>query len=191
MATSIETPDNRIFDTVFRRYYASLLGYAGAIVGSDDAKDVVQEVFAWLLQHPEKLNLSPQDGDSAVFAYLIRSVYHGCLNHLRSKKTDKAFKGWLNYSLESEYAAYDPDKDPLIVKIFKADMNKEIERCLKELPDRCREVFILNYLEGIPRKRVAEATGLSVSTVDNHLYNALSRLRGLLSGTSSKKLKII
>ncbi len=49
-----ETTDNT-FDRLFRQHYANLVTYASLMVDGDDAKDIVQDVFSWLLKHSEKI----------------------------------------------------------------------------------------------------------------------------------------
>ena len=59
-----EMTTNNTFDGIFRSFYSRLLRYASLMVSPDDAKDVVQGVFVWLLQHPSKM-LDLQNGGGA------------------------------------------------------------------------------------------------------------------------------
>ena len=66
-----EMTTNNTFDGIFRSFYSRLLRYASLMVSPDDAKDVVQGVFVWLLQHPSKM-LDLQNG-GGVQPYSISS----------------------------------------------------------------------------------------------------------------------
>jgi RNA polymerase sigma factor (sigma-70 family) len=48
--------------------------------------------------------------------------------------------------------------------------------CTK-LSERCREVFLLSRVEGMPNSEIAERLGVSVKTVENQMTRALKILR--------------
>lgn len=178
-----EITDNT-FDRLFRQHYAGLVTYACLMVDEDDAKDIVQDVFSWLLKHPGKIRSATGGGAK----YLLRSVYNGCLNRIRDKKTDSTYRCWLHQGMERDLSAYDPDKDSVISKLFTEDIRRDVYRVVEKMPPMRREVFLLAYQEGLPHKRIAEVTGTSVSTVENHLYAALKTLRGELNGEANQKI---
>ena len=177
-----EMTTNNTFDGIFRSFYSRLLRYASLMVSPDDAKDVVQGVFVWLLQHPSQMLVLQNGGGCNLIQYLLRRVYNGCLNHLRSRKNDSDYRNWLHGSHAQEYAAYDPDGDNLIRRLFSQDFDRELRRCVDSLPPRGREAFVLAFHEGMSHARIAEIMGVSVSTVENHLYSALKSLRARLGG---------
>jgi len=82
--------------------------------------------------------------------------------------------------MEQAYTAYDPDNDPVIRKLYSEDLSYLLNDAIDSLPKRCREVFILSHIEGIPNRRIADILGISLSTVENHIYNALKILRSKL-----------
>jgi len=51
-----------------------------------------------------------------------------------------------------------------------------VARTLGGLPDRTRQIFILYRLEGMQRKAIADAFGISVSAVEKHIANAMRAL---------------
>lgn len=55
-----------------------------------------------------------------------------------------------------------------------------INEALSQLPDKCREVFVLSYVNGLKSKDIADAMGISVRTVEAHVYKALRLLRAQL-----------
>ena len=56
-------------------------------------------------------------------------------------------------------------------------MRKRINDAIGELPAKCREVFILSYQHDRKNKEIAEQLGISIRTVEVHLYKALKSLR--------------
>jgi RNA polymerase sigma factor (sigma-70 family) len=57
----------------------------------------------------------------------------------------------------------------------------ELQLALDELPAEQRDVFILNEMEGIPFKDIAEETGVSVATLISRKRYAVLHLRERLS----------
>lgn len=174
----IVSGDVEAFDEVFRRCYPSLLAYASQIVDARDAEDVVQDVFVWIWSHRNYLPTAL--GGSALRYYLLKSVYNGCLNKKRRTDVDSTSREWFSRRMEQAYTSYNPDNDPVIRKLYSEELGFILNDAIETLPKRCREVFILSHIEGISNKRIAEILGISLSTVENHIYNALKSLRNKL-----------
>lgn len=56
-------------------------------------------------------------------------------------------------------------------------MEARIWTAIDSLPDRCREVFLLNKRDGMKYKDIADKFHISVHTVDNHIQKALRLIR--------------
>ena len=54
-------------------------------------------------------------------------------------------------------------------------------KAIDELPERCREVFLLSKHDGLSNEEIAEELGISIKTVKNQMTKAFSRLREALS----------
>jgi len=52
-----------------------------------------------------------------------------------------------------------------------------LHKALEKLPEKCRQIFILNKLEGLTQKEIAEYLEISVKTVENQIAIAVSKLR--------------
>jgi RNA polymerase sigma-70 factor (ECF subfamily) len=61
------------------------------------------------------------------------------------------------------------------------DIRDEIKAAIDSLPEKCREVFMLSYIYDLKNKEISEVLGISLSTVENHIYNALKVLRQKLA----------
>ena len=70
----------------------------------------------------------------------------------------------------------------MIRSVFDADLRNIISEAIENLSPRCREVFTLSYLENLSNKEISERLGISLSTVENHMYIALKQLRARLAG---------
>ena len=68
---------------------------------------------------------------------------------------------------------------------FLFSKDERLEHVYKEidkLPEKCREIFIMSYLEERKTAEIALLLNLSTRTVEAQLYKALKTLRNALSG---------
>lgn len=164
------------YKAVFRECYPKLLFYATRLVGSDEAEDVVQDVFVELWRRREAVVMGEQ-----ILAFLYRSVYTKALNLLKHQAIENNYSAAMVEIYERKLQFYQPDNAEVIKRIEDRELRKEIVGAINELPDKCREVFRLSYLHEMKNKDIAETMGISLRTVEAHMYKALKFLRERLS----------
>ena len=57
-----------------------------------------------------------------------------------------------------------------------SELDYEIHRAIRHLPDECRRVFVKSRFEEKKYEEIARELGISVNTVKYHIKNALSIL---------------
>ena len=62
----------------------------------------------------------------------------------------------------------------------KHGVEKKNQSAIGELPDKCREIFVLSYLKDMKNSEIALMMNVSVRTVEAHIYKALKSLRARL-----------
>lgn len=165
------------YQAVFRRYYSSLLFYATRLVGSEEeAEDVVQDVFVELWKRKESIEIGDQ-----IQAFLYRVVYTRALNVLKHRNIEEGYCAAMEEINQKRAEYYQPDNNEVIRRIEDRELRKEIFDAINELPDKCKEVFKLSYLHNMKNKDIAEVLGISLRTVEAHMYKALKHLRGRLN----------
>ena len=82
--------------------------------------------------------------------------------------------------VEEDCRYWDWDRNETVRKIYGREIKSILEDAISDLPEKCREVFLMSYSDGMPDKEIAQKLGLSLSTVQNHIHNALVRLRARL-----------
>lgn len=156
-----EAAFQRIYDKYVARLYASAYNLLRDQIASEE---IVQELFIqlWIKRHELEIdNLN---------SYLYMSVRNRVLMGLRKKKLELD-----NAALEFLESNYSSD-----TLIREKQMNQEIDQAIQELPDKCREIFILSRKEQLSNREIAELMNISVKTVENHITKALHKLRGSL-----------
>jgi RNA polymerase sigma-70 factor (ECF subfamily) len=177
LITRVKNDDREAFDELCRAYYPPLIAYARLFLKGEWAEDVIQDVYfnVWCRR-------SQLDDTHSLYKYMLRSVYNRSLNYL--KKGKYAVQYACSYREQIEHAShiyYDPDNSPVIKNLYTYDLRQKLEQAISALPPKCREVFELSYLQDLSNKEISERLGISTSTVENHIYLALKKLRSMLS----------
>lgn len=159
------------FINLYETYFDRLLFQASRFVNDRaEAEDIVSEVFADLWTKMDTLDL-----DAGMASYLYRAVSSRALNFLRHQNIAAVRIEALEAINEKRLEFIDrttPDDN-----IETQDIKNGIESALSELPEKCREVFVLSYINGLKSKDIADAMGVSVRTVEAHIYKALRIMR--------------
>ena len=72
------------------------------------------------------------------------------------------------------------DENEIIRNLYARQIADELDAVVETLSPKCREVFRMSHFEGLSNREISERLNISVSTVENHINNALRQLRGKL-----------
>lgn len=171
----MENSFDQTFQLLFRKYYANLLFYATRIVGEEEAEDVVQDVFVELWKRQETLVVGDQ-----IQAFLYRAVYTRALNVLKHQDIKEGYEAAVLDIHRKRVEFYQPDSNEVVKRIEDKELRRQLAAAINELPDKCKVVFRLSYLHDLKNKEIADTLGISLRTVEAHIYKALKILRGRL-----------
>lgn len=163
------------YKLLFRKYYTNLLFYATRIVGEEEAEDVVQDVFVELWRRQESMTVGDQ-----IQAFLYRAVYTRALNVLKHRDIKNSYEAVMLEIHQKRIDFYQPDSNDVVKRIEDGELRKELFDAINELPDKCKMVFKLSYMHDMKNKEIAETMGISLRTVEAHMYKALKLLRDRL-----------
>ena len=152
--------DHRWAD-LWDRHADTVYAFARRRVGPDDAPDVVAEVFAVAMEHPERVP------DEAL-PWLLRTAWNIISNHWRAAARRQ----------RPRLAVVEVADDPGEVV---ADRHRLLA-ALHTLSDADREALMLVAWEGLDGVTAAEVAGCSPSAFAVRLHRARLRLEALLNG---------
>jgi RNA polymerase sigma-70 factor, ECF subfamily len=158
--------DKASFESLFRSEFKGLVFFALQYVKDyDTAREITQEAFISLWDKRDSIDLS-----KPVKTYLSTTVRNRCLNYLRDNK--KFNREILDIEgLLSERSYIQPDR------IVESEISEKIGKAIDELPQKCREVFILNRHENMKYQEIAIHLEISVKTVEAQMSKALQHMR--------------
>ncbi|MDC6379714.1 RNA polymerase sigma factor [Pseudomonas graminis] len=124
------------------------------------AADLVQDLFLRFWRRPlvqvEELN-----------TYLLRCAGNIAIDHLRNEGTRARL------SDEMLPDAHRPETDEPQAALEASNDLRHIETALRALPEKTRQIFLLNRIHGRKYAEIAKAMGLSQSAVEKHMMRAL------------------
>ncbi len=153
---------------LFTHYSKPLFYYALKFVDEEAAKDIVQDVFLklWTDQH---LVVS-----RSLNGLLFTMIRNKCLQQIEKQKIRINYQESSALRLkEDEILFYSTEASSLI----ELEMQEQLQKAINDLPDKCREVFILSRYHEKMNKEIAEELDISIKTVEKHISNALRLIR--------------
>lgn len=170
----VKQGDKKAFDRLYKKYWTLLLDEAFKRLGSrEESEEIVQELFIYLWVNREKIHLT-----HSFSTYMFTALKYRVFNKIRRSVVEEKYLGEVIHSR--------PQQDETAEEyILYNDLKTAYEKEIENLPERCREVFMLRREENLSFKEIAEKLDISVNTVDKQLTKALKRLREKLKDYSS------
>jgi RNA polymerase sigma-70 factor, ECF subfamily len=158
--------DISAFEMLFRKYYAALVNYAyGFTKDMDAAEEIVQELFYNYWKNRKEINIK-----FSIKSYLYRAVRNNTLKYLEALAVRRRYADRI-FDASKGHSGY----EQLDMEI--KELNDLIENTLKELPERCIQIFRMSRFEGLKYEEIAAKLSVSVKTVEANMGKALKLLR--------------
>lgn len=166
----------RAFRELMDCYRAAFYGLARRYVGShEDADDVLQDSFVKVAQ-----NLAGLAQPEAFFPWARRIIVNTALDHLRRSRRSGEVE--IDGADHPEVARRESAFEPPDRAVERREFLRKLERALRVLPARQREIVVLHDVEGYTTNEVAERCGIPPATVRSNLFYAREKLRRMLAG---------
>jgi RNA polymerase sigma-70 factor (ECF subfamily) len=167
--TTFLSGDGRLdISRLFSHYSKPLFYYALKFVDEESAKDIVQDVF-FKLWEDQTITVA-----RSLNGLLFTMVRNKCLQQIEKQKVRDDYRKSAGTRLkEDEILFYSTGSSSLI----ELELQKQLEKAVASLPEKCREVFILSRFQNKMNKEIAEELGISIKTVEKHISSALKFIR--------------
>jgi RNA polymerase sigma-70 factor (ECF subfamily) len=163
----IKQGNDQAFTELYNRYWQKMLTIAFIkLQNTDDAKEVVQEVFIDIWNRRSHLNIR-----NSFYTYIATAVKYKVFTKIANRQKELQKRQGLSIDDKSHIT-----EEWLSFEQLKSDL----EKAIVELPEKCRLVFRLSREEGLTGKEIAEKLNLSPKTVETHISKALHHLRSSL-----------
>lgn len=163
------------FKIYFRELYPQLAFFASRFVDGEEVEDVVQDSFVALWNNKNRMN-----DVEHVRMFLFRSVYNNSLNVIKHRKISQGYAAEAKKIALRKMEYYAAELNDAAEDVEKTELKKQIDDAVNTLPDKMRQVFVMSYMHDMKNKDIADIMGVSVRTVEAHLYKAIKHLRSRL-----------
>ncbi|WP_143310529.1 RNA polymerase sigma-70 factor [Chitinophaga vietnamensis] len=163
--------DPRAFEAIYDRYFISLLNMAyKRMENREDALEVVQDVFIRLHANRERI-----EHTTYLFAYLHTLLKNGIIDRFRQKLVQQKQYAAIREQVQSHTEARSDQY------IDSKKLEEKIQQVINQLPEKCKEAFLLSRVQYLSHQAIASRMNISVSTVEKHIVKALHALRKQLA----------
>lgn len=154
------------FREIYLRYDKLLYLYAyKKLRNREEAKDVVQDVFTWLLNNRTEICLT-----GSLSGYLYKAVLHKIFDIFKHKGIIRKYAESGEHHIE-----INPTETDYLIR--EKDIIALIEHEIAAMPSKMREIYILKRKNFLSTKEIAQQLEISEHTVSTQLKRALKHLR--------------
>lgn len=161
----LQENEQLFMETLFRNWFPLVCKTIYRIVqDTATAEDLAQDVFIKIWNRRAELQ------EVYFKAYLHKAAINMALDYV-----DKQKRRGVHMELGEQH-------EPVRVENPGSGMNlrqttQHIQQAVDQLPEKCREIFILSRYEELSYKEIAATLNISVKTVENQMVTALKKLR--------------
>ena len=135
---------------------------------AENAADIAQEAFLRLWKNCARVLPAAASG------WLFRVAENIFFKQKERSKVALKY-AWRQTGPEPTYASPQEEME-------EKEFQQQLEDALAALPDGAREVFLLNRMDGLKYREIAELLGISQKAVEKRMHRALVSLRELHAG---------
>lgn len=162
------------FDALVRRHRGPLLSYCRRLLGDDRSEDVVQQAF---VSAYGVMRDGTGDRELRVRPWLYRIAHNAAIDVLRRERADEL-------PLGMDHAGVDrPDE-----ALERRERLRETVSALQALPQRQRDAFVFQELEGCSHEEIACRMGVSEGSVRQLIHRARGSLRAAVAAVTPLSL---
>ncbi len=159
---AMQQGDTAAFAALYKRYWRRLFTAAYArLPDQAECEDIVHDIFLTLWTERNRLAINNLP------AYLAAAVRSGQL----------ATAGALPYGESLERLSKEAAMNTGETRLLGLDLEGRLAAALGQLPQRCREIFLLSRVQHFSNDEIAAQLHISRRSVENQLTTALRHLR--------------
>jgi len=167
---AVQRGDAAAFTALYERYWRRLFTAAYARLADREAcEELVHDIFLTLWTERARLQIQHLP------AYLAAAVRYQAI------RSQRAASAHVLRSIEApESLGIEPAYNQGESQLLHLDLENRVTAALGQLPQRCREIFLLSRIQHFSNEEIAERLHISRRSVENQLTTALRHLRLVL-----------
>ncbi len=168
LAELVQNGDTEKFGILMERYQAKLFRYGKKFISSDDnIEDVVQEVFIKAFQ-----NIKSFDIKQKFSPWIYRIAHNTYVNSIKKSQTGPLYL--FDFDTVLSHTVTD---DPIVREREQKEIKEIVDRGLREVEPKYREILVLYYIEDLSYKEISEILRIPIGTVGVRIMRAKEILK--------------
>jgi RNA polymerase sigma-70 factor (family 1) len=165
LLSGFQQGDPDAFEQIFKHFYRDISYFTEKVTGNkQEAEDITIQTFTKLFERYQLFNSLAN-----IRAFLYVTARNASFNYLRDIKRLS--------SRQQEFMSHFEDENNLENEEIKAETLKTIYAAIENLPDECKKIFKLIYLEGLSNPDIAALLNISEATIRSQKRRALQLLK--------------
>ena len=159
------------FRALYERHHPAIIAYFVRRIGSQDAADAADDVFAVAWRRFEKI---PEEDETLRWLY---GVAHNVLaNRRRGERRSNRLLARLGNQRQPDLLGPEP-------QVLRNLEGQHVVEVLGSMRPDDQELVLLSYWEGLSHSEIGQLLGCSKSAVDARMHRALQRMRKAMRRT--------
>ncbi len=152
------------FETLFDRYYIALCNFSYLFLKNKElCEEIISDLFVNLWLKKDQISIQKN-----FKSFVYRSTYNACISMVRTSKPEFLY----DFSKVTTYELLTPE-----TILLNSEFEASIHELLNVLPKVAGLVLRMKKIDGLKYKEIAEILNISEKTVENHIINAIRKLR--------------
>lgn len=152
----------RVYDRTYKRLFAEAYAHLKTV---EESEDLVQEIFIWLWQEREKLEVR-----TSLTGYLVRIVKYKSIDVLRKREMQQRRRSRFDFLFRE-------DSMPPMSRMEEHELQQQLNAAIDTISSPQSRFAFRLYLEEKSGREIASEMGLKVQSVKNLLMHARKVVR--------------
>lgn len=169
LVARVQRGDKRAFDLLVRKYQQRIMALISRYLRNRaEIADVAQEAFIKAYRALPNFR-----GDSQFYTWLYRIAINSAKNHLaaQSRRPQTATVDGLEPEQLADLAGQTDNASPERL-LLTAELKREIDGAIAELPEELRTALLLREIDGLSYEEIAEVMECPIGTVRSRIFRA-------------------
>lgn len=168
ITVTVNARKENLVERAIRRNDASLRAFLRWKMGvnDDEVKDALQETYERLLHYRES------EWEELPRALLMRIAANVVIDRARHRASRHSWQHLSMDDIELESDEATPER----LILLQEDVAL-VRDAIRDMPERCQEVFVLSRIKGMNYQQIADELSISVKAVEKHISRALTLCR--------------
>jgi len=164
------------YEKIYLAYYPGMLRFARHYVDSkEEAENIVQDVFAEIWEYRTGYYYDRQH----LLAMIFNIIKNKCIDYLRHLLVESEAKSAIQEEFLIEQKMKFDSLQAFDDGIFATGESLEdlLRLAIDALPEKCRQIFIMNKIEKKKQREIAAELNISVNTIETQMAIAWKKLK--------------